>query len=1082
VVASDAAARLEVAAAWLAAYPADAEVLVVAFTWAACDDLVREVTVRAGARFGITRLTLDRVAARLAAPALARAGRTPATALALDAVAARVVHQLGAGAVLSHFAPVVDQPGFAPAVARTLAEVRLGAVSARTLGKLERVGADLAALATGLERELVAAGLADRAGVLHAAAAAAAGDPPPPLAGQPLLLLDLALEGEADTALIAALAARAPAVLATVPRGDERTLARCEAALRCRAETLPGRAGGSSLAALQEHLFEETLPPPAPLDTSLTLGSAPGEARECVEIARRIQAEAAAGVAFDRMAIFLHAPGEYLVHLEEALRRADVPAFFARGTQRPHPAGRALLALLACAAEKLSARRFAEYLSLAQVPEPDRPWTADHAWEAPEDDLLAVAVVATREADAGASPLLPDPEAAAVVDGTLQAPWRWEQLLVDAAVIGTSERWRRRLAGLAAEQAQRRAAIDDGDEARVALAERTLRDVEHLRDFALPLIERLEALPARAPWGVWIEELRALAVAALRVPAPVLATLAEMEPMAPVGPVDLAEVQLVLGPRLRELTVEPPRRRYGAVFVAPAASARGLAFDVVFVPGLAERLFPRKIVEDPILPDAARAALAGGALVTQSARTAAERLALRLAVGAARRRVHLSYPRLDLEQGRPRVPSFYALEALRAAEGRLPGFEELAGRAEAQSGARLGWPAPAVPAEAIDEAEYDLALLAPLLTSDVAAAAGSATYLLGANVHLARALRGRARRWLRRWTPADGLVAPDADAQAALAAHQLAARSFSPTALQHFAACPYRFLLQAIHRLAPREEPVAIETLDPLTRGGLVHDAQFEALTSLRSHGLLPVRAASLERALALADEALDTAAARYEEQLAPAIARVWQEAVSGIRADLHEWLRRQALDDNGWVPLRFELSFGLAGRERPHADPASVPDPVPIAGGLRLRGAIDLVERHARGVLRVTDYKTGKVRAPTGFVVGGGEILQPLLYALAVAHASREPVEAGRLYYCTSDGGYQERAVALDEHSRAAVADVVAIVDAALRDGFFPAAPRARACEYCDYRPVCGPHEEQRVQRKPADRLADLTRLRGMP
>ena len=52
-------------------------------------------------------------------------------------------------------------------------------------------------------------------------------------------------------------------------------------------------------------------------------------------------------------------------------RRADVPAWFDRGTRRPHPAGRAFLALLACAAEQLSAARFAEYLSLGQVPRLD---------------------------------------------------------------------------------------------------------------------------------------------------------------------------------------------------------------------------------------------------------------------------------------------------------------------------------------------------------------------------------------------------------------------------------------------------------------------------------------------------------------------------------------------------------------------------------------------------------------------------------------------------------------------------------------------------------------------------------------
>ena len=53
-----------------------------------------------------------------------------------------------------------------------------------------------------------------------------------------------------------------------------------------------------------------------------------------------------------------------------------------------------------------------------------------------------------------------------------------------------------------------------------------------------------------------------------------------------------------------------------------------------------------------------------------------------------------SYPRVDLDQGRPRVPSFYTLELMRAAEGRLPGFAELARRAACEQATRLGWPAP----------------------------------------------------------------------------------------------------------------------------------------------------------------------------------------------------------------------------------------------------------------------------------------------------------------------------------------------------------------------------------------------------
>ncbi len=110
-------------------------------------------------------------------------------------------------------------------------------------------------------------------------------------------------------------------------------------------------------------------PPPARTRAGdVRLFSAPGEGREAVEIVRRILDEAEAGVPFDEMAVFLRTPQHYLGLLEHACARAAVPAYFDRGIRRPDPAGRAFIALLSCAVEGLSARRFDEYLSLGQVP------------------------------------------------------------------------------------------------------------------------------------------------------------------------------------------------------------------------------------------------------------------------------------------------------------------------------------------------------------------------------------------------------------------------------------------------------------------------------------------------------------------------------------------------------------------------------------------------------------------------------------------------------------------------------------------------------------------------------------------
>src|SRR5262249_29002669 len=141
--------------------------------------------------------------------------------------------------------------------------------------------------------------------------------------------------------------------------------------------------------ALRRYLFASTQPPERTPQGDVTLFSAPGEGRESVEIARRILAEAECGTRLDEMAVLLRSPANYLGLLEQAFSRAKIPAWFDHGVRRPHPAGRAFLALLGCAVEKLSARRFAEYLSLAQVP--DLSAASGAGFVAPQDEVFGAA-------------------------------------------------------------------------------------------------------------------------------------------------------------------------------------------------------------------------------------------------------------------------------------------------------------------------------------------------------------------------------------------------------------------------------------------------------------------------------------------------------------------------------------------------------------------------------------------------------------------------------------------------------------------------------------------------------------------
>src|SRR5207244_2753965 len=77
----------------------------------------------------------------------------------------------------------------------------------------------------------------------------------------------------------------------------------------------------------------------------------------------------------------------------------------------------------------------------------------------------------------------------------------------------------------------------------------------------------------------------------------------------------------------------------------------------------------------------------------------------------------------------------------------------------------------------------------------------------------------------------------------------------------------------------------------------------------LAEAGEVPIR--DLPAAQLRLEAVVDRVARRWEDDLAPAIDRVWKDCIAGVKIDLREWLRRMS-EEPGWAPWRFELSFGL--------------------------------------------------------------------------------------------------------------------------------------------------------------------------
>src|SRR5262249_30910292 len=178
------------------------------------------------------------------------------------------------------------------------------------------------------------------------------------------------------------------------------------------------------------------------------------------------------------------------------------------------------IALLSCAVEGLSAKRFDEYLSLGQVPQVDRATSPESRVPIPEprvasDELFVSSPddeePETPEQAAPQDEPTADSDDEAVITGTLRSPWKWEELVVESAVVGGrtradgGRRWRRRLDGLAADYKLRIAELkrDEPESARIPAFERDLKNLGHLRQFALPIVDLLAHCTDPPTWGAW---------------------------------------------------------------------------------------------------------------------------------------------------------------------------------------------------------------------------------------------------------------------------------------------------------------------------------------------------------------------------------------------------------------------------------------------------------------------------------------------------------------------------------------------------------------------------------------------------
>lgn len=486
------------------------------------------------------------------------------------------------------------------------------------------------------------------------------------------------------------------------------------------------------------------------------------------------------------------------------------------------------------------------------------------------------------------------------------------------------------------------------------------------------------------------------------------------------------------------------------VALMDAMDIRGLGFRHVFLLGANARTFPRFIVEEPFISDPVRREVfrvLGHHLAVRMDGYDEERLLFHLVRSAAKGRFVCVYQRADTK-GRLRDPSPFLRPFLpldRALVNAVPRSD-----AAKRLGARRSTPKEQI-----------------LTAGDVAAA------LTGFGYASKPYIRGRAMLdeldGTVELSEFEGRTGPLAASWRGGMADEV-----SPTGLEFFAACPFRYFAENVLQLGGMEDPAAEDDMAPRDLGRLMH-AILERLYRLHLGPGVTSGLGEMVRQVA------NDVSAEFESETGIAL--------RGLLAIRREQVMRAveifAAWDLGhlgpWRPVWFE--------ETAQAEFA----------GIRVRARLDRVDRHEEtGALRIIEYKRrfgNHWRTALDTQAKRGSKLQGPLYLevvsdVAARHGHGEACVSEIVFqfvenYTLEDPSVEpiheqhrerqlsaEKACAVRPH----VEKAVKVFGALIRDGWFfirPDESRGGLCPRCDFAAVCrkayGVHDKSDPERTPA-------------
>ena len=304
---------------------------------------------------------------------------------------------------------------------------------------------------------------------------------------------------------------------------------------------------------------------------------------------------------------------------------------------------------------------------------------------------------------------------------------------------------------------------------------------------------------------------------------------------------------------------------------------------------------------------------------------------------------------------------------------------------------------------------------------------------------------------------------------------------FSPTRLQTWATCPFRYFLSNVLGIAAPEQPEEVATISSLERGSLLHRILERFIQTVQQQRAIPPpdqpwTDGHRRQLFEIAEREFQQA----EQRGVTGKPLLWELAQSEIREDLKRFLEEDAKlrRKHGVSPHAVESTFGFPEDEHP-----TPLDSVEWAGAktgmLRFRGKIDRIDLSPSGdTALVLDYKTGGTGSYANMnkdPVQRGKLLQLPVYGLAARQLLGEGIDVRVAYwFVTEKGKFATRPPkpgALDE-MLAAFSDVVGTITDGIGARLFPANPGkdGNNCRYCEFKTLCPTRRELHWRRKRND------------